>query len=1462
MVNVGTGNIVLQDEDMSVPHKGIALAFRRTYNSQSQHDVAGADGSVASMYGNGWTNTFDAHISGSSTGPISVWDIDGARYDYTLAADGVTRIGPPGQYATLTYDGTGCGYLWTKKSGTTYYFWTPDGAGLCPRWWYPSFGAYAGRLYQIIGRNRNTYITFNYSWDGGNSAAGGKISQITAQTESGLTATLAFADVSGHRLLQQLIFPDGATSVYYYYYANGDLGDITTPPNNAAGIRPDHSFGYQPLGTGTVLFWASSPRWCASPCGTDGAWTRFDFVGADRPSSALSGIGHEAVVNPAIPDGSNQTALQPGYTTAATGYLMENYTTGVSTPTFRDSDGHATNWVVDSLGRPTQTQECTATTNGSCTGTWLVSNATWDSANNLASEVDPRGNETDYLYDPLGNTTAVGGPLTSTSQGTIRPTRLYDYDAHNNVVAYCDQNETHAASADWTPISYSVTANDSLCASQAGSTPHWTATYSYPSYQPYGQMTSMTTPLGYTRTISYAAAQQTGVDYGLPTAVRGDPIAQTDGTRTPFQSMTYDAAGNLICSSSDGNDPTTTTVLVYDALNRAVAVGDPDDATVTNSACAKTPGIPGSAIATRTTYFPNGQIATKQTPAEAAANVSTQFQYDIDGNLTSEQHHYAPNAGPTQKWYDGADRLVEVRQPVDGNYDFYTFPWTTRYLYDLSVGGTVAVGSSAPFHAYGGLFKTQEYLPSGVTTPQWNATGSAAGPSTGTSNPAWQDTAGTSFDALDRPITAYRNTGTGLMPVTHTYDGPGNAGLLSQKCNANNECEAFSYDARGAAWQKTFNVPSSSTQNFGVDPDGRVVSASNGVGAFTDVYDADGRKTSRQEAVGAVSATINYAFYADGTRKSLDAASGTQHLAGVLAYTYRPDGLLRRLDVASSYTFSFSYTGGRRLSSRSDTTGQAPLTLSYTGSGSPTSYGLAQSINTPGFYETGITYNAEGGQLGGSYYGFNGSGWFPGRLVQAAYTTRGEVAVDTSGSPAVPSLYANGMRIQTARSNDPNSKNSSFAFNKFQDMPAGTQSINSSWAYGYDSVGRQTTAAYSGDDADYVNGKSYDAEDHLLVQTLPWVTFGRGGYQRALGYQWGPVGHPLRVGSTSAVRQIDPPPTDFQYDALVWDDDNLLFTVNPAGQIDDVKVADFADYVPGASNPLTVWDRDTNGQIYGCHTGGAASSVASSGFAQTTLACGSSSSFVGAALGPNQAPVGRGGMLLIARSDGFSDGQNTFQGIRTYDSQAGVWTTPDAYHGDVHDPLSQKPYAWNGNNPYAYSDPSGYDYITHPLWEDENQFLGTSSEIAFARTRPGAGPMNSGAGIERDVNNAIVIAYNYETSPQTGSGKFKPGEAADIIAHHLATADFGGGYETSVSMEKDGAHVSVSDPISKYSAEITIHSNTYADVDIKFRGGETAWGGTYRLQRGLIFSKAQVERHPKNSRFAYWEGTNIWFPHP
>jgi RHS repeat-associated protein len=63
----------------------------------------------------------------------------------------------------------------------------------------------------------------------------------------------------------------------------------------------------------------------------------------------------------------------------------------------------------------------------------------------------------------------------------------------------------------------------------------------------------------------------------------------------------------------------------------------------------------------------------------------------------------------------------------------------------------------------------------------------------------------------------------------------------------------------------------------------------------------------------------------------------------------------------------------------------------------------------------------------------------------------------------------------------------------------------------------------------------------------------------------------------------------------------------------------------------------------------------------------------------------------MPRTDGIYDGASVIQGVRTYDAEVGGWTTPDAFAGTVDDPMSQKSYMWNRNNPVSYEDPTGYD---------------------------------------------------------------------------------------------------------------------------------------------------------------------------
>src|SRR6202163_1079319 len=1309
MVNLGTGNLLLQDDDMSVPHKGIALAFRRTYNSQSQHDVNGTDGSAPSMYGNGWTSTFDAHLSSSAPNSTTVWDIDGAHYDYTLASDGVTWTPPTGQHATLTWDG-GCGYLWTKKSGTSYYFWQASN-GPCG----PSYGGlYAGKLYQIIGRNRNTYITFGYSWDVGTHTAGDKVSAIYATTESGMTATLAFADVSGYRLLDHITFPDGATTVSYGYDTLGNLTTVSRPPNNAAGTRPVQSFGY--YNPGGLMGWVASPRW-NGPDG--GALFYLGFNGTTAPSATVAAIAHVGVVNPPIADGTG-TPLQPSYPTGPVEYLHEWYQTGVTTPTYRDTDGHFTNWVVDGLGRPTQTQACTATSGiWACTGAYLVTNETWDANNNLVAQTDARGYETDYAYDANGNTIASAAPVQTTSEGTFRPAKLLDFDAYNNIVAYCDEHATHLAGGDWVTA---PTSSDSRCATLAAGVPHTRATLAYPSYQPYGELSTLSTPLGYTKHFSYAASQQAGNDYGLPTTVSGDSFTQIDGTTvTPTQTYWYDANGIVRCYSN-GN---AMTVLSVDALGRTTSVADGDDSSANGvSICGKSGGQPGWNTQRTYGYFPDGSLQNEQTPAERAGAVSRSLTHDLDGNLITETKHSgcrpgsSCTAGVTTKWYDGADRLVEVQLPHDNSWDVYASNWLKRYIYDLSQAGTVSLAGT-PYRAYGGLYKTQEWVPpSGSTTP------------------AWQDLRGSSYDAVDRDVSKYTfspRSPTTVRTTTKVWDASSATGLLSSVTDPLGQTTSYTYDTAGRPLAMQFAGDGGVTPNksFVYDAVGRIASATGAVyGTETTSYDADGRVMEHDEPTnGSMSspARITYDYYPNGQRKDINVASSALNVPAMMSYAYRADGKRSRLRLAAGWgDFVSSYTDGGRVTSQTDPfTGtampspQAPVnpgtvypatSWAYDATGQLTTLNLPQT-----FSFQSIAHDDEG-----MLSAWNGSSSANGPAgVQFTTSIRGEmvlqaVAGSERGAPHRAKI-ANGASVPAPvpiiLAGQPPSGNGAptiepinavvTAFTKEIFVPNGNPDIPG-WvdcgpqvsSQNYDAASRigsrNVTLTITNTDPACGNAMpddhtvpsyAYDAEDHT-------TTIGDADFGTTASLKWSPSGRAYAVtynGNTYGVH---------------YDGGRILFISDSSGALVRAKIEALANYAPAGG--LVVLDRGISGDYMSQHNGTfyGGVSIGSSVYKdiQNQTAVSIPYIFYGSTndtlcwRGTTNRPAGcaAAGNMEYARLEGFEFSGLTIQGARAVQSASGQWTTPDAFAGAVHDPMSQKSFMWDNNNAYSYSDPTGF----------------------------------------------------------------------------------------------------------------------------------------------------------------------------
>lgn len=1386
MVNVGTGNLVLQEDDMAVPHKGIELALRRTYNSQSLRDVNVDDGAgeywmPAGMYGNGWTNTFDAHVARNADGTIwSVYDIDGARYDYAHVPGSSTWTAPPGQHATLAYD-SGCGVYWTKKSGSIYHFYVPNPAASCPS--LASLGGYAGRLYQIIARNSNAYLTFGYSWDNGNASTTGKVSAITVQTESGLAATLSFVDVNGHRLLQQLTFPDGTTNVTYGYDSSGDLVTVSRPPNNSSGTRPVQLYGYGPVGNNSILAYAASPRYYAgcgaAGCGSDGETLYFGFLGTSVATSTLGSIVHYGVVNPTIVDGTG-VALQSGYSTTAFTFLTEYYTTGVTTPTYRDTDGHMTNWVFDAYGRPTQTQECgESMSQGSvCTGTWLVSNETWDANNNLTATVDPRGNETDEAYDANGNTVAMAQP--APYYGAFRPTHLLSYDANNNVTASCDPVATHSLGLDWISPPAPPAPGNGLCPqnSTAATRMVWTSV----SYEPDGELTSLTTPAtsaalnGYSRTYSYDSDRQGGADFGLPTAEVGG--VTTDSGRQPRQDFWYDANGNLVCYSK-GNGQW---ILGYDTLQRMVWNADPDDSTHSSSSCTKSGAQAGWNTSRYTTYYADGQTQAIQSASQSAAGVATTYTYDLDGNEQSETHHYgcltasSCTAGVTSKWYDGEDRLVEVSLPYDG-WDVQAYPMMTRYIYDLS-GGLTTPYRGLNLKGHGNLVETQLLLSGAVWTPF--AAGQITRPAYSRSTASWLPVRATVYDALDRVTTSYEAAFGDQPKLVDVYDGSGHAGLLSSEQLATGEVKTYLYDSDGRKTDVQYRGGSAVTPNlhFAFDADGRETTKhTDALGDEVLQFDHAGELTSDIKPAALGGATVSYDYFEDGARKDLNFASSTFTVPQLYQYSYRPDGLRQKLQLSNGSAFQWTYTQAGRLLTQTDPLTGTTITpdncyMSQKGACSKLYYPAvtygpnaltrdmygrvqAQALPETPFTYSAMTYDLEDGIAQET----ETSAQAPANVV----TTRCLQSTIRDAKPPyiAPEPCANGdMLAYPAIYN-------SAVFGRYTPVsPPGNQVIPwtidaragmlLSWQapqsdgnadgaqYSYDLSGRlvgdneQLDMQWPGSTNSgirlYTTGtrtKAYDAENRLRAQTSSVITSessGSSGGWDVGGYWWHTDHQPFDIASIdydadghpslfSLQNTINHPAYPMTY-IWLWDGNDRLVecqssstTAPPCGS-GAFSVEGLADYSP--SGGIIIYDRDSSGAVVTRHD--------HFGFMPWTSGLRPHWLYnlqSPPTAGPSSEQFQQFGYAYDGKltADGWTLDNNTWQGVRTFDASVGQWNTPDAYAGDVHDPMSQQPYMWNRNNPFAYADPTGYDSRANEEAIEAELLFGGIEETALARAQ-------------------------------------------------------------------------------------------------------------------------------------------------
>lgn len=196
---------------------------------------------------------------------------------------------------------------------------------------------------------------------------------------------------------------------------------------------------------------------------------------------------------------------------------------------------------------------------------------------------------------------------------------------------------------------------------------------------------------------------------------------------------------------------------------------------------------------------------------------------------------------------------------------------------------------------------------------------------------------------------------------------------------------------------------------------------------------------------------------------------------------------------------------------------------------------------------------------------------------------------------------------------------------------------------------------------------------------------------------------------------------------LHWDGDTLLYTTDQNGAVTDIKIETYGDVLPSGGTWL--YQRNLAGHIIG--------GVASDG------------SYLGTSLDDpyqnfdqngNSWPdaVAQYGEIAEPASDGIWDGVNVIQGVRSYDPTTSLWTTPDAYEGEVHDPASQKPFMWNRNNPFAYSDPSGFD----PTGPERGEVPGEEGLANVDRALASRGIQTYRTNFVNALRNALKIPAN------------------------------------------------------------------------------------------------------------------------
>jgi RHS repeat-associated protein len=575
-------------------------------------------------------------------------------------------------------------------------------------------------------------------------------------------------------------------------------------------------------------------------------------------------------------------------------------------------------------------------------------------------------------------------------------------------------------------------------------------------------------PLGYTTTYNYSSTYE------------GSLLTSASNPKGQTITNTYVPATGQIASVEDPNSETTYYTYA-DPLNRLTEIKYPDN---------------GS---TMFVYQDTGTEGVTVTQA-IAPSVNKVTQVNIDGvGRMYETEVLSDPAGPvyTRTSYDALGRTYQVWNPTRCN------PMTATSCSSETTWGTAT-------SSYDALNRTKSQIDAdGVSTQLWTYSGNQT-TYTDESGNQWQQTK----DALGRLTSVLEPNGTNQSPsmqTSYTYDALGNLLTVAQ-CGG----------ACGTGVNRSFTYDSLS----------RLVSGSNPESGLTSYrYDLDGdvlTKTSPAVNVSTGTQTISYCY--DNlnrmTYRFPSASSSCTSPTGYTeSYTYDTSSVTGWSNVVGRLTDEKAYIGGTLVSENTpyayDPMGRlrneqqcpvgpcaTPYTLSYTynyaGNVSSSTNGLSAASNALAF---GFIFDADD-HLQEAVATSQPSGWssttYPGILIlanetsPAAYDPFGNLIAAGAGLASTTAAPA----FSTARAFDARARLTSQQNGSLYSytVPSGgyaansnlkqhTDSVTGSWAFGYDTLNRLTSAIASSGIYSGTNGCwTYDAFGNRKLEAFSTVT--------------------------------------------------------------------------------------------------------------------------------------------------------------------------------------------------------------------------------------------------------------------------------------------------------------------------------------------------------------------------------------